>query len=81
MDDSANEVLDELVIILNRIRDNKIYGSVEIFFENGEVTQITQRIINKVKKPLIVKNKAVKNIISRHTQNEDLTHRVVTNLE
>ena len=28
--------------------ENNIYGSVEIFFEKGKVTQITQRIIKKV---------------------------------
>lgn len=27
---------------------SKTYGSLEIFFENGKITQITQRIINKI---------------------------------
>ncbi len=40
----SQEVLD----IFKKIRDGKIYGSVEIYFEEGEATQITQRIIKKV---------------------------------
>ncbi len=35
-------------VFTNAVRD-KIYGSIEIFFEEGNVTQITQRIINKLK--------------------------------
>ena len=38
----------DLLKILSKANENKIYGSVEIFFESGRVTQITQRIINKV---------------------------------
>lgn len=38
---------DFLKIIAKAV-ENKIYGSVEIYFEAGSVTQITQRIINKV---------------------------------
>lgn len=38
----------DLVKILTQVVENNIYGSVEIFFEKGKVTQITQRIIKKV---------------------------------
>ena len=38
----------DLIKILTNVVDNNIYGSVEIFFEKGKVTQITQRIIKKV---------------------------------
>ena len=38
----------DLIKILNKASDNKIYGSVEIYFEGGTITQITQRIINKI---------------------------------
>lgn len=38
----------ELIRILTHVAEHNIYGSVEIFFENGKVTQITQRIINKI---------------------------------
>lgn len=41
---------DPLTIIGNAVKD-KIYGSVEIFFEAGSITQITQRIINKIQRP------------------------------
>ena len=50
MNDDQTEVNADLIDIINKIREHKIYGSVEIYFEAGEVTQITQRIINKVKK-------------------------------
>lgn len=36
--------------ILSKAVEGKIYGSIEIYFEDGRVTQITQRIINKVHK-------------------------------
>lgn len=41
-------ISQELASILSKAVDNKIYGSVEIYFEDGEITQITQRIIKKV---------------------------------
>lgn len=39
---------EHLKKLLEKIKKNKIYGSIEIYFENGKVTQITQRIINKI---------------------------------
>lgn len=44
------DLSQDIAKILNKAADNKMYGSVEIYFENGAITQITQRIINKVKK-------------------------------
>lgn len=38
----------DLIKILTHVVEHNIYGSVEIFFEKGKVTQITQRIIKKV---------------------------------
>ena len=38
----------DIIKILAKVVENNIYGSVEIFFEKGKVTQITQRIIKKV---------------------------------
>lgn len=35
--------------ILSKAVEERIYGSIEIYFEEGKVTQITQRIINKVR--------------------------------
>lgn len=34
--------------IFSKAINNKIYGSIEIYFEEGRVTQVTQRIINKI---------------------------------
>ena len=46
------EVLSkELIQILTKASEGKIYGSVEIYFEQGQMTQITQRIISKVGRP------------------------------
>lgn len=39
---------NDIVKILTKAVENKIYGSVEVYFEAGNITQITQRIINKV---------------------------------
>lgn len=41
-------ISQEIVEIFKKIREGRIYGSVEIYFEEGEATQITQRIIKKV---------------------------------
>ena len=38
----------DLIKILTNVVEHNIYGSVEIFFEKGKVTQITQRTIKKV---------------------------------
>jgi hypothetical protein len=38
----------DLANILVKAMDTKIYGSVEVYFEAGKITQITQRIINKI---------------------------------
>ncbi|MBI2022738.1 hypothetical protein HYS97_02735 [Candidatus Daviesbacteria bacterium] len=46
--DDKKKVVEELVEILSKASQNKIYGSVEVYFEAGSITQITQRIINKV---------------------------------
>jgi hypothetical protein len=48
--DDPQLISKDILEMLKKIRDGKIYGSVEIYFEEGEVTQITQRIIKKVSK-------------------------------
>lgn len=48
MSKHTEEFSEELVNTLNKAIQNKIYGSVEIYFEAGSITQITQRIIKKV---------------------------------
>lgn len=48
--DSKNSTTTDLLNILARAMDSKIYGSVEVYLEEGQITQITQRIIKKIKK-------------------------------
>lgn len=52
--DSKNPTTD-LLNILSKAMDANMYGSVEVYLEDGQITQITQRIIKKIKraKPLI----------------------------
>jgi len=38
----------QFINILSQAVDKKIYGSIEVYFEAGRVTQVTQRIINKI---------------------------------
>ena len=45
----------DLIKILSHDVGSRIYGSIEIFFEEGRITQITQRIISKVYKQEKVK--------------------------
>lgn len=45
-----NNISEKVIKLLEKIRQNKIYGSVEIYFEGGEITQVTQRIISKISK-------------------------------
>ena len=39
----------DLLKIISQAVEKKIYGSIEVYFEAGNVTQITQRIINKIR--------------------------------
>ena len=41
----------DLIELLSKAMDNKIYGSIEVYLEEGTITQISQRIIQKVSKP------------------------------
>jgi hypothetical protein len=47
--DSENPTTD-LLNILSKAMDGKVYGSIEIFLEEGQITQISQRVIKKIKK-------------------------------
>lgn len=40
----------DLLNILSKAMDSKVYGSIEIYLENGQITQISQRIIKKIKR-------------------------------
>ena len=41
----------ELLNILSKAMNNKVYGSIEIYIEDGQITQISQRVIKKIKRP------------------------------
>ncbi len=45
--EDTKSVSVQLVEILNTAVEKKVYGSVEIFFEEGKITQVTQRTIKK----------------------------------
>ena len=49
MSDSQKNVSKDLVKIISQAVEKKIYGSVEVYFEAGNITQITQRIISKIR--------------------------------
>lgn len=78
MNDSLSHVLDELKSIIGKIRDNKTYGSVELYFEGGEITQITQRVINKLKK---ANKEEAKKVLPQRNYKKDLVHQAPINLE
>jgi len=43
-----NRLINGLLKILSKAMAKKMYGSIELYFEAGKITQVTQRIINKV---------------------------------
>lgn len=59
----------ELVEILSKAVSNKIYGSVEVYFENGTITQVTQRIIKKIRSREVHPIDSQNNSISRTPKN------------
>jgi len=61
----------DLLNIISKAMDSKMYGSVEVYLENGQITQISQRIIKKVKRGPTVRyskkgGKAVKTLSDEH---------------
>lgn len=48
--DNYSVVSKQILKIVNQAVTNKIYGSIEVYFEAGKVTQVTQRIISKIQK-------------------------------
>lgn len=47
--DSENPTTD-LLNILSKAMDSKVYGSIEVYLEDGQITQISQRVIKKIRK-------------------------------
>lgn len=48
--DSEKSPTTDLLNILSKAMDANMYGSIEVYLEKGQITQITQRIIKKIKK-------------------------------
>jgi len=61
--DNTKKLSEDLITIIKTAVDNKIYGSVEIYFEDGKITQVTQRIIKKISH-----KRDQKKAVIRHTE-------------
>lgn len=48
--ENLNEFTRQFMKIVSQAFSKKMYGSIEVYFEAGKVTQVTQRIINKIHK-------------------------------
>ncbi|MBI2593346.1 hypothetical protein HYW44_01770 [Candidatus Daviesbacteria bacterium] len=48
--DPRQNPTNDLLNILSKAMDANMYGSVEVYLEDGQITQITQRIIKKIKR-------------------------------
>ncbi len=59
--DSLKQLSEDLTKILQTAVSNRTYGSVEIYFEDGRITQVTQRIIRKIGNKIEKKNGISKN--------------------
>lgn len=47
--DNSNPTTD-LLNMLSKAMDSKVYGSIEVYLEEGQITQISQRVIKKIKR-------------------------------
>ncbi len=74
--DSKSSTTTDLLSILSRAMDSKIYGSIEVYLEEGQITQITQRIIKKIKKAKSPLEKSVRSSVmpKRATENPALKY-------
>lgn len=64
--DPKNSPTNDLLNIISKAMDAKVYGSVEVYLEDGQITQISQRIIKKIRRnesqqPQIKKSSSLKN--------------------
>lgn len=48
--DSDNNPTTDLLNMLSKAMDSKVYGSIEVYLEEGQITQISQRVIKKIKR-------------------------------
>lgn len=73
--DGSKSVPKDLITIITKVMANKIYGSVEIFFHAGKITQITERTINKLTESDNDNPKATKNPKSYQPSTDNPTSR------
>ena len=78
MDSKQNPTTD-LLNILGKAMDANMYGSVEVYLENGQITQITQRIIKKIKRQNPVEAPVKKNSTQLTRKNEEITLKFQSN--
>lgn len=72
MDPKQNPATD-LLNILSKAMDANMYGSVEVYLEDGQITQITQRIIKKIKRVKPAVKTAKKQGFSAPGKEEEIT--------
>jgi len=63
---STQKISPQLVSQILEAVKNKAYGSVEIYVENFNVVQITERTITKVRKTKLAKRQNIRNLSSRY---------------
>lgn len=65
MDSENNNPTTDLLNILSKAMDAKVYGSIEVYLEEGQITQISQRVIKKIKRKSISHDIKVKKPTAR----------------
>lgn len=68
--DSENPTTD-LLNILSKAMDAKVYGSIEVYLEEGQITQISQRVIKKIKRVTVPASHQVR--VRKSTIKEKMT--------
>lgn len=71
--DSKNSPTTELLNILSKAMNAKEYGSIEIYLEEGQITQISQRVIKKIIRSKVVKEAKKKPIERSKSANKEVT--------
>ena len=46
---SSKLISDDVLAVLDKAVEKGIYGSIEFYFEKGKITQITERVIKKIR--------------------------------
>jgi hypothetical protein len=60
MDESGKQYFpQDIITTINKVIENRTYGSIQIYFEDGTITQITQTTIKKVSHPTTSQNSQI----------------------